>query len=125
MSTFNEPKRDSYLGQDTPALFDRVSEQIQAGERRFGPVDARDHEKRVEQRSENLLENQASAHPKFNNQRWDGDDPNITPNPVDNPEAYEELKKELEEKQYKLQEQLQNRNELQNRNTFNPKPGMG
>ena len=121
MTKQGKPQGESFLGKDTPGLFDQVLAQIQAGERRFGSVESRDHEKRLANQSENLLENGASAHPKFaDKQRFDGDDPNVTPNPVNNPEAYQELQNELKAKQ-QLQQQLANSKS----NTFNPKPTMG
>lgn len=83
----------------------------QDGHRRHARVNAREHHEREAQRGQSLeahYENNILQHPALNNQRFDGIDPNVNPEPALNTEARREFDNERREQEMEKQLRLGN-----------------
>ena len=84
----------------------------QKGHRKYGAkVHAREHHEREEQKRQSLegeLQNDILQHPALNNQRFDGIDPNLNPEPPLNTDARREYDNEKREQEMEKQLRLGN-----------------
>lgn len=84
----------------------------QQGHRKHGAkVHAREHHEREEQKRQSLegeLQNDILQHPALNNQRFDGIDPNLNPEPPLNTDARREYDNEKREQEMEKQLRLGN-----------------
>ncbi len=83
----------------------------QDGHRKRARVNAREHHERVAQQTQALegsYENNILQHPALNNQRFDGVDPNVNPEPALNTEARREFDNERREQEMEKQLRLGN-----------------
>lgn len=83
----------------------------QDGHRRRARVHAREHAERVAQQTQGLEashENTMLQHPALNNQRFDGIDPNVNPEPALNTDARREFDNERREQEMEKQLRLGN-----------------
>lgn len=83
----------------------------QNGHRRLARVHAREHAERQAQQSQGLEAAQDSSilqHPALNNQRFDGVDPNVNPEPALNTDARREFDNERREQEKEKQLKLGN-----------------
>jgi hypothetical protein len=82
----------------------------QQGERKLASVKARDHsnEETIQNSPEGELQNNILQHPELDNQRFDGVDPNLNPEPPLNTEARREFDNEKREQEQEKQLRLGN-----------------
>jgi ssDNA-binding Zn-finger/Zn-ribbon topoisomerase 1 len=83
----------------------------QEGHRRRARVNAREHHERLAQQAqgpEGTYEHQLMQHPALNNQRFDGVDPNVNPEPTLNTDARREFDNERREQDKEKQLRLGN-----------------
>lgn len=100
----------SILSDDTETMDRERRLMEQQGHRRHARVNAREHHEREAQRSQMLdhYEHQVLQHPALNNQRFDGIDPNINPEPALNTDARREFDNERREQDKEKQLRLGN-----------------
>ncbi len=110
----------SILSQDTNFMKFEQLELVQIQERKFGKVNQRDHEERMQVAAEEGLQNDIMQHPYLNTQANDGIDPDVNPAPPLNTEARREYDKQLQ-----LQNELKKQLNPNYAASFNPKPIMG
>lgn len=85
----------------------RINEQ--QGHRQLARVHAREHSEQPEQSGpEGELQNNILQHPELDNQRFDGIDPNLNPEPPLNSEARREYDNERREQEMEKQLRLGN-----------------
>ena len=92
---------------------DRLRRQAeQDGHRKRARVNAREHQEREETKQQQSLEgelqNNILQHPALNNQRFDGVDPNVNPEPPMNTDARREFDNERREQEMEKQLKLGN-----------------
>lgn len=84
----------------------------QEGHRRRARVNAREHHEREEAKQQQSLEGELQSnilqHPALNNQRYDGVDPNVNPEPALNTDARREFDNERREQEMEKQLRLGN-----------------
>lgn len=82
----------------------------QEGHRKRARVNAREHHERVAQQGQALerYDNNILQHPALNNQRFDGIDPNVNPEPALNTDARREFDNERREQEMEKQLRLGN-----------------
>ncbi len=100
----------SILIDDTESMERQRREAEQEGHRKRARVHAREHHEREEQKQaqEGELQNNILQHPALNNQRYDGVDPNINPEPALNTDARREFDNEKREQEMEKQLRLGN-----------------
>ena len=109
----------SYLVEETVSMMRAQREAEQQGHRRLAKVHAREHAEDVEQPApEGELQNSILQHPELDNQRFDGIDPNLNPEPPLNTEARREFDNERREQEKEKQLRLGNMPQF----TTAPKP---
>lgn len=123
--------RETFLVDETKAMENERRLQEQSGHRKFARTITRD---RVDE-PENTQGNELSMgqgpkeHPYLQSQRFDGVDPNVSPAPDIGTDARREFDNEKreqdKEKQLRMQNQLQNKNEYQARPSSAPTPKPG
>jgi hypothetical protein len=103
-------RSDSILPDETENMDRNRRQQEQQGHRRLAKVHAREHHEREEQKAalEGELQNSILQHPDLNNQRFDGVDPNLNPEPPLNTEARREYDNEKREQEMEKQLRLGN-----------------
>jgi len=85
----------------------RINEQ--QGHRQLARVHAREHSEQLQQSGpEGELQNNILQHPELDNQRFDGIDPNLNPEPPLNSEARREYDNERREQEMEKQLRLGN-----------------
>lgn len=106
------PARDresSFLVAETKAMERRRRLAEQQGERNIAPVKAREHsDVEASPSPEGELQNNILQHPVLDNQRFDGIDPNLNPEPPLNSEARREFDNEKREQEKEKQLRLGN-----------------
>ena len=116
-----KPKHTSILVDETETMDRERREAEQKGHRQRARVNAREHHERLEaqqQALEGQMENNILQHPAFDNQRFDGVDPNLNPEPPLNTDARREFDNERREQEMEKQLKLG----LANMPKFSPKP---
>jgi hypothetical protein len=109
----------SYLVDETVSMMRDQREAEQQGHRRLAKVHAREHVEEPEQPApEGELQNSILQHPELDNQRFDGIDPNLNPEPPLNTEARREFDNEKREQEKEKQLRLGNMPQF----TTAPKP---
>ena len=109
----------SYLSDETWKMDRDQRETEQQGHRRLAKVHAREHREEQQNSSpEGELQNSISQHPSLNNQRFDGIDPNLNPEPPLNTDARREYDNEKREQEMEKQLRLGNMPQF----TTAPKP---
>ena len=111
----------SILVEDTETMDRERRLAEQDGHRKRARVNAREHHERVAQQAqalENSYDNNILQHPALNNQRFDGVDPNVNPEPALNTEARREFDNERREQEMEKQLRLGNMPQF----TTAPKP---
>ncbi|KTD80531.1 putative Smr domain protein [Legionella waltersii] len=99
----------SFLVEETKAMERRRREMEQQGEKQFASVKAREHhENEVTVAPEWEPQNSILQHPDLDNQRYDGVDPNLNPEPPLNTEARREFDNEKREQDKEKQLRLGN-----------------
>jgi len=98
---------------DETVTMDRLRRQAeQDGHRKRARVNAREHQEREETKQQQSLEgelqNNILQHPALNNQRFDGVDPNVNPEPPMNTDARREFDNERREQEMEKQLKLGN-----------------
>lgn len=104
-------KKGSILVDDTESMERARRNLEQKGHRKLAKVHAREHYERDEQKRQSLegeLQNDILQHPALNNQRFDGIDPNLNPEPPLNSEARREFDNEKREQEMEKQLRLGN-----------------
>lgn len=102
-------REESFLIADTRAMERKRRLAEQQGERQIAPVKAREHSDEEPQASpEGELQNSILQHPELDNQRFDGIDPNLNPEPPLNTEARREYDNEKREQDKEKQLRLGN-----------------
>lgn len=99
----------SILAVETEGMDRLRREQEQQGHRRFARVNAREHHERKEDQQmgmEAQAQSQILQHPALNNQRFDGIDPNVNPEPPLNTDARREFDNAQREQQMEKQLRL-------------------
>ncbi len=91
---------------ETMAWDQRATEQ--QGHRRLAKVHAREHHEKQQAAPEGALQNSILQHPDLDNQRFDGTDPNVSPEPPLNTEARREFDNERREQEMEKQLRLGN-----------------
>lgn len=100
---------ESYLVEETRAMDRKRRLMEQDGERRIAKVQAREHPDAVVNNSpEEAAQNGMLQHPELDNQRFDGVDPNLNPEPPLNSEARREFDNEKREQEMEKQLRLGN-----------------
>lgn len=104
-------KHESFLVEDTETM-DRARRLLeQDGHRKRARVNAREHHEREEAKQQSLEREQHSnilQHPALNNQRFDGIDPNVNPEPPLNTDARRDFDNERREQDKEKQLKLGN-----------------
>lgn len=110
----------SILVDETETMDRSRREAEQEGHRRLARVNAREHHVREEQRQQlqESAQNDILQHPALNNQRYDGVDPNVNPEPALNTDARREFDNERREQEMEKQLRLGNMPQF----TTAPKP---
>lgn len=105
-------QKSSILVTDTETMYWEQRELEQKGLRQLGArVNAREHYERQEAKQQSLegqLQNDILQHPALNNQRFDGIDPNLNPEPPLNSDARREFDNERREQEMEKQLRLGN-----------------
>lgn len=103
-------RKDSLLADETRTMERNRRIAEQQGHRQLGPVKAREHadEERASNSLEGELQNDILQHPELNNQRFDGIDPNLNPEPPLNSAARTEYDNEKREQDKEKQLRLGN-----------------
>ena len=102
-------KSGSYLADETESMMRSQREAEQQGHRRLAKVHAREHNEATKQEApEGELQNSILQHPDLDNQRYDGHDPNVNPEPPLNTEARREFDNERREQEMEKQLRLGN-----------------
>ncbi len=108
-STTGGKRGESYLVEETRAMDRKRRQMEQDGERRIAKVQAREHpETEVNNSPEEAAQNGMLQHPELDNPRFDGDDPNLNPEPPLNSEARREFDNERREQEMEKQLRLGN-----------------
>lgn len=100
-------REGSLLVEETKSMERRRREAEQKGERRLAKVHAREHSEAEDRKSlEGELQNDILQHPALDNQRYDGTDSPLNPEPALNTDARRELdnarRNQEQEKQLRL-----------------------
>ncbi len=100
----------SFLASETKSMERKRRLAEQQGHRQLAPVKAREHsdEENRSQNPEGELQNDILQHPELNNQRFDGIDPNLNPEPPLNTEARREYDNEKRDQEQEKQLRLGN-----------------
>jgi hypothetical protein len=99
----------SYLADETVTMERERRLAEQQGHRQFTRVHAREHQENQEPAApEGELQNSILQHPELDNQRFDGVDPNLNPEPPLNTEARREYDNERREQEKEKQLRLGN-----------------
>jgi len=99
----------SYLVDETRTMERMRRQQEQQGHRQLARVNAREHHENTAQSSpEGELQNDILQNPWLDNQRFDGIDPNLNPEPPLNTEARREYDNERREQEMEKQLRLGN-----------------
>jgi hypothetical protein len=103
-------REGSYLVEETKSMERKRRLAEQQGERQIGSVKAREHseEETKSNGPEGELQNTILQHPYLDNQRNDGIDPNLNPEPPLNSEARREFDNEQREQEKEKQLRLGN-----------------
>jgi hypothetical protein len=102
-------REGSFLAAETKSMERKRRLAEQQGERQLAPVKAREHpEEEPKNSPEGELQNSILQHPELNNQRFDGIDPNLNPEPPLNSEARKEYDNEKREQEKEKQLRLGN-----------------
>lgn len=113
---------DSYLVEETTHMERERRLAEQHGHRKLARVHAREHHEQEQQPApEGELQNSIMQHPKLDNQRFDGIDTNLNPEPPLNTEARREYDNERRNQEMEKQLRLGNMPKF----TTAPKPQMG
>jgi hypothetical protein len=104
-----EKSVSTYLVEETRAMDRKRRLMEQDGERRIAKVQAREHpDTEVNNGPEEAAQNGMLQHPELDNQRFDGVDPNLNPDPPLNSEARREFDNEKREQEMEKQLRLGN-----------------
>ena len=107
--TGKRKRSSSYLVDETSSMERKRRLVEQKGHRQFTRVNAREHpEEEVKAAPEGELQNSILQHPELDNQRFDGIDPNLNPEPPLNTEARREFDNERREQEMEKQLRLGN-----------------
>jgi hypothetical protein len=99
----------SFLVEETKNMERKRRLSEQQGERQFASVKAREHpDEEAKVAPEGELQNNILQHPELDNQRFDGIDPNLNPEPPLNTEARREYDNEKREQDKEKQLRLGN-----------------
>ena len=124
MTPLTTDSNNSFLIQDTPDMENARRVQEQKGHKKFGKVHASDRNLAYtspEHGMENANQAQVKQHPYFaQNQRYDGVENKITPDPTNNPDAQKKYQEKQEEQE--LAKQLRLGNTTKFTTTPTPKP---
>ena len=124
-SPHRPPKRkqaESYLVDETGTMERERRLAEQEGHRKLAKVHAREHhEESMQETPEGELQNSIMQHPELNNQRFDGVDPNLNPEPPLNTEARREYDNQKREQE--MEKQLRLGNMPKFTSTPRPQPG--
>ncbi len=105
----NAGSEGSYLGEETVRMDRDRRLAEQKGHAKFTKVHAREHQENEEKMApEGDLQNSILQHPELDNQRFDGVDPNLNPEPPLNTEARREYDNEKREQEMEKQLRLGN-----------------
>ncbi len=108
-TTDKRQRSESILVDETATMARAQREAEQHGHRRLAKVHARDHHEELQQIApEGELQNSILQHPELDNQRFDGIDPNLNPEPPLNTEARREFDNEKREQDKEKQLRLGN-----------------
>ncbi len=99
---------DSILVDETETMEWDQRATEQQGHRRLAKVHAREHHEAEQSAPEGELQNSILQHPDLDNQRFDGIDPNVSPEPALNTEARREFDNERREQEKEKQLRLGN-----------------
>lgn len=113
----------TFLVEETRSMERKRRLAEQQGERRIASVKARNHpeEESTKLAAEGELQNNILQHPELDNQRFDGIDPNLNPEPPLNTEARREYDNERREQE--MEKQLRLGNMPKFKSTPTPTPG--
>lgn len=104
-----KPKHfDSILVDETETMGWEQRANEQQGHRRLAKVHAREHREKESAAPEGELQNSILQHPELDNQRFDGIDPNVSPEPPLNSDARREFDNERREQEKEKQLRLGN-----------------
>lgn len=104
-----DKREGSYLADETGTMERERRLAEQQGHRQFTRVHAREHhEEEPQVAAEGELQNNILQHPELDNQRFDGIDPNLNPEPPLNTEARREYDNERREQEKEKQLRLGN-----------------
>jgi len=102
-------RKPSILSDDTENMGRRRRDLEQKGHRKLARVHAREHHQRVEDKQAGLeMQSGALQHPALDNQRFDGIDPNLNPEPALNTDARREFDNARREQEMEKQLRLGN-----------------
>ncbi len=104
-------RKQTFLVDETPSMERKRRRMEQDGERKFARVYAREHPEEVISNNntpEEAAENGLLQHPELDNQRYDGIDPNLNPEPPLNTTARTEYDNEKRNQEQEKQLRLGN-----------------